>query len=284
MLDMYVFGWYVYKIIASEGYGLVDRRNKSKNSTMPPWTAYWKAGLTNCFGPAMGFAALKYISYPAQVLVKSSKMIPVMLMGTLLHGIRYPPSEYFCCSLVIAGVSMFALKSSSHGASRLVSPNAPLGYGMCLANLVLDGYTNAKQDEINRRYKGGSNPIDMMCWMNFWTGVFYVPVMFIFTSTGKEVIEFCAAYPEAIVQLLLLCLCGAIGQLFIYYTIRQFGSLILTLVTTTRKFFSILFSVLLAGNTLLFEQWIAVFFVFTGLLLSTITKHRRRIKPRQHED
>ena len=32
----------------------------------PPFTAYWKAAVTNCVGPACGLQALKYISYPAQ--------------------------------------------------------------------------------------------------------------------------------------------------------------------------------------------------------------------------
>lgn len=107
-----------------------------------PWWTYWSAGITNTIGPAMGIEALKYISYPAQVLAKSSKMIPgevsmsitldcslfvsikislcilhiaaffyhvVMLMGSLVYGIRYSLPEYLCTFLVAGGVSMFAL-------------------------------------------------------------------------------------------------------------------------------------------------------------------------------
>ena len=33
-----------------------------------PWWTYWSAGITNTIGPAMGIEALKYISYPAQVI------------------------------------------------------------------------------------------------------------------------------------------------------------------------------------------------------------------------
>lgn len=36
----------------------------------PMWS-YWSAGITNTIGPAMGIEALKYISYPAQVLLQS---------------------------------------------------------------------------------------------------------------------------------------------------------------------------------------------------------------------
>lgn len=50
-----------------------------------PWWSYWSAGITNTIGPAMGIEALKYISYPAQVLAKSSKMIPGMSASKLFY-------------------------------------------------------------------------------------------------------------------------------------------------------------------------------------------------------
>ena len=81
----------------------------------------------------------------AQVLAKSCKMIPVMLMGTLIGGKRYSVLEYACASLIAGGISLFASHNSSKVVRKLAAPNAPLGYGLCLANLLLDGYTNAKQ-------------------------------------------------------------------------------------------------------------------------------------------
>ena len=49
------------------------------------------------------------------------------------------------CVLAAAGVGLFGLRSSSKVTRKLASPNAPLGYTLCLVNLVLDGYTNAAQ-------------------------------------------------------------------------------------------------------------------------------------------
>ncbi|MCH93708.1 UDP-galactose/UDP-glucose transporter 3-like, partial [Trifolium medium] len=84
-----------------------------------------------------------------QVLAKSSKMIPVMLMGSLVYGIRYTIPEYLCTFLVAGGVSTFALlKTSSKTISKLAHPNAPLGYGLCFLNLAFDGFTNATQDSL----------------------------------------------------------------------------------------------------------------------------------------
>lgn len=241
----------------------------------PPFTAYWRAAVTNCIGPACGFQALRYITYPAQVLAKSSKMIPVMVLGTLLHGKRYQPIEYLCCFAITGGVALFAARSSTKVSQKLAAPNAPLGYALCFANLMLDGYTNVAQDEIHRRYSGGT-ALHMMCWMNFWSGLFYLPLLFVVTSAGSDVMGFCLQHREAAVDVLVFCLCGTLGQLFIFFTIRTFGSLVNTLVTTTRKFFSILASVVWSGNPLLPQQWGAVSLVFAGLMVSTATKHRQR--------
>eukprot|EP00887_Chlorella_sp_A99_P002743 scaffold6.g2743.t1 len=366
-----------------------DRRPPAERQHQPPFTAYWRAAVTNFVGPACGLEALKYISYPAQargaageapslplekrrggavpplralaaparpaspppappppatlrqVLAKSSKMIPVMLLGTLLHGKRYSLLEYACCFAISGGVGLFALRSSGKVVSKLASPNAPLGYTLCLLNLVLDGYTNAAQDEIHWRYRHGS-ALHMMCWMNFWCGLYYVPALFLFSSVGRDLLAFCLKHPEASewhshplpdpracsfpttadakvnvnananananaclssmplplptllptplplpqagCDILLFCACGALGQLFIFATIRAFGSLVNTLVTTTRKFFNILLSVLWNGNPLLPQQWGAVALVFGGLLVSSISKSRlhRPHKPHQH--
>lgn len=46
------------------------------------------------------------------------------------------------------------LQSSKKYMSKLASPNAPLGYGLCFLNLALDGFTNATQDSITKMYGG----------------------------------------------------------------------------------------------------------------------------------
>jgi hypothetical protein len=58
-----------------------------------------------------------------QVLVKSCKMVPVMVMGTVLHGKRYSPAEYVCMTLIGIGVALFGKKGSHKVSSKLVDPN-----------------------------------------------------------------------------------------------------------------------------------------------------------------
>ncbi|KAI5584677.1 hypothetical protein BDE02_06G097500 [Populus trichocarpa] len=252
------------------------RSGSSSSSMGAPWWTYWSPGITNTIGPALGIEALKYISYPAQVLAKSSKMIPVMLMGSLVYGIRHTLPEYLCTFLVAGGVSTFALmKTSSKTINKLAHPNAPLGYGLCFLNLAFDGFTNATQDSLKARYPKTS-AWDIMLGMNLWGTIYNLIYMFGWPhGIGYEAIEFCKHHPEAAWDIFLYCLCGAVGQNFIFLTISRFGSLANTTITTTRKFVSIVVSSVLSGNPLSAKQWGCVVMVFSGLSYQIYLKWRK---------
>mmetsp|Transcript_34996 Transcript_34996/g.88165 ORF Transcript_34996/g.88165 Transcript_34996/m.88165 type:complete len:332 (+) Transcript_34996:224-1219(+) len=250
------------------------------NKVATPWM-YWRPALSNAVGPACGIVALKSINYPAQVLAKSSKAIPVMLMGTLIGGKVYSAAEYLSTALIAAGISLFAWKGSPKAAAKLAAPNAGLGYGLCAVNLILDGFTNATQDAIHAAAPGTS-ALHTMCYMNVWTGLYYAVYLFgpihllgLQPAVGYATVDFCTAHPDAALQVALFCACGAVGQVFIFHAIRTFGSLVNTLITTTRKFFNILISVLINGNPLLPQQWAAVGMVFCGLMMHSLMKPRK---------
>lgn len=223
--------------------------------------------------------SIEHACHRLQVLAKSSKAIPVMLMGTLIGGKLYSVAEYLSTALIAAGISLFAWKGSAKAAAKLAAPNAGLGYSLCAINLFLDGFTNATQDAIHAAAPGTS-ALHTMCYMNLWTGLYYALYLFGpmhllgLHAVGWACLNFCAAHPDAALQVALFCGCGAIGQVFIFHAIRTFGSLVNTLITTTRKFFNILISVLINGNPLLPQQWAAVAMVFSGLMMHSLLKRR----------
>ena len=54
-----------------------------------------------------------------QVLGKSAKPIPVMVMGVLFAHKKYPVAKYFCILLISLGVALFVYKDSKAAASGL---------------------------------------------------------------------------------------------------------------------------------------------------------------------
>ena len=150
------------------------------------------------------------------------------------------------------------VKLDGEAASKLADPNMVLGYGPCLVNPSFAGCTNSY------RYQG-TTAFEMMCRMNFWCALMVGTYTFGISSAGGEIVAFCLEHPDALRDIITFCICGAVGQLFIFLTIVQFGSLTNTIVTTTRKFFSILISTALSGSPLVPLQWAGVACVFAGL-------------------
>lgn len=101
--------------------------------------------------------------------------------------------------------------------------------------------------------------------------------------------EFAIRHPILLLHLLMLVTCGCIGQLFIFLMVASFGPLACSVVTTTRKFFTVLFSVVFFGNVLSWRQWTGAIVVFTGLFADIFNAHitslrRSAKKVAQHSD
>jgi UDP-galactose transporter B1 len=59
-----------------------------------PHMEIFNSGISQMLAMAASNEALRYVSYPTQVLGKSGKMVPVMAGGILLGGKKYSMTEY----------------------------------------------------------------------------------------------------------------------------------------------------------------------------------------------
>lgn len=117
---------------------------------------------------------------------------------------------------------------------------------------------------------------NIMLGMNLWGTIYNMAFMFGWPqASGFQAVQFCKQHPEAAWDIFLYCLCGAVGQNFIFLTISRFGSLTNTTITTTRKFVSIVVSSLLSGNPLSRQQWGSVVMVFSGLSYQIYLKWKK---------
>lgn len=242
-------------------------------------------GLTQALASPFGYASLKHTGYITYILAKSCKLVPVMFLRVLLYRTRYPLYKYAVVALVTAGVALFALynpstqkKASKTSQSR--DQNQPWGLFLLGVNLLFDGLTNSTQDYINAAHKPYSGP-QMMCAVNSVGVLLYssyllsapsltyiLPTTILPPSAASELssaISFINRHPTVLQDILLFAVCGALGQVFIFYTLNKFSSLLLTTVTVTRKMLTMMFSVILYGHKLTPGQWAGVGLVFGGI-------------------
>ena len=80
-----------------------------------------------------------------------------------------------------------------------------------------------------------------------------------------DALGFISRHPKVGRDILSFAVCGAVGQVFIFYTLAQFSSLLLVTITVTRKMLTMLLSVVWFRHRLSAGQWIGVAFVFGGV-------------------
>lgn len=80
--------------------------------------------------------------------------------------------------------------------------------------------------------------------------------------------------------MLLFAAAGAAGQCFIFKTVTDFGPLTCSIVTTLRKLFSLVFSIVLFSHPYTSQHVIATVVVFTALMLDALESKRAHHKHR----
>lgn len=226
-----------------------------------PKLYYVSSALTYLLAMVTSNMALQWVPYPTQVVGKSAKPIPVMILGVLIGNKRYDLKKYVCILMIVIGVALFMYKDGKVNSS-VNEESIGLGELLLFLSLSMDGLTGAIQD----RMRAATSPSGkhMMLGMNGWSTIM-VAIALLGTGEFIEFLAFAAKYPYLWINLGMLALTGALGQLFIFMMVSAFGPLSCSVVTTTRKFFTVLCSVVLFGNVLVVRQWYGAILVFAGL-------------------
>jgi adenosine 3'-phospho 5'-phosphosulfate transporter B2 len=212
-----------------------------------PFFAYSFASVSNIMSSWCQYEALKHVSFPAQVLSKSSKIIPVMLMGRLINRKIHPWYDYVVAVAVSAGAALFMVteKAPKRPGSAERSTQAT-GVALLVCYLVLDGFTSQWQQRIFRRHR--ASPYQMMVGINAFSAVFTLAAL---ARSGelRAALAFVRAWPECASHVALISAAGCLGQTFIFLTIERFGPLVFTIIMTTRQLLSILLSGWVYGHS-----------------------------------
>lgn len=243
---------------------------------------YWCCSLSYLTAMVSSNMALKHVSYPTQVVGKSCKPIPIMILGVLIGRKRHTLKKYLFILLIVIGVALFMYKkditfqdlfsdektsTNSNSTLDYLLTNLGLGELLLILSLSMDGVTGAIQERMKTEYSTKSG--HMMYKINLWSTLF----LFATTLAKGELYrfyEFVNGHPSLIYDITLFSSLSAIGQLFIFLTVAEFGPLPCSVITTTRKFFTVLTSVFLFDNKLTQTQWIGTALVFSGLSLDAV--------------
>lgn len=210
-----------------------------------PLSSFTPCALSNTISSWSQYASLKYVNFLLQTVFKSSKIIPVMMMGKVLKGTQYPWNQYLEALLITIGVAIFSVLSKSDKGNVTTELKGLL---LLLTYVVSDSFTSQWQDKVYQQY-GRSNvdQYQMMLGVNV-SAICITTAGLIISNDIPKVYEFLLANPEVFYYNVITAITSATGQLSIFYTIREFGPVVFTVIMTVRQMLSMCISAIVFGH------------------------------------
>lgn len=247
----------------------------------PPFVAYSFAAVANTISSFCGYQSLVFMSFPLSTVCKTLKIIPTMLMGTIVQKKSYSKSEYASAMTITVGAAIFAVEFGAGGFDTLLKSSkidltlAIPGAVMMTCYLAVDAFTSNWQSHLFKVYH--LTAYECMLGINLFSlvlGVFNALQANEFSTS----FSFFTRHPEALMDLTLLALSSAVGQIFIYYTIETHGALTFTLIQLTRQLLAIALSAWSFGHSVSVTAWIGVCLTFSGMLFLNLAGNNSNSK------
>jgi adenosine 3'-phospho 5'-phosphosulfate transporter B2 len=165
--------------------------------------------------------------------------------------------------LITTGVASFtfAENTGQHSKRGASEDGEFFSYGIVLLFLYMlcDSFTSQWQSRVYKQF--GIDQYQMMLGVNVWS---MAMTFFTLMQSGEffTSIAFLLQDHTAFWHMVVLSITSATGQLFIFYTIKELGPVILTIFMTTRQLFSLFLSCLLFAHHLSGWGFVSAFFVF----------------------
>ncbi|KAG7354770.1 UAA transporter family protein [Nitzschia inconspicua] len=242
------------------------------NNSAPLW-AFTPCALSNTMSSWSQYASLKYVSFPVQTVFKSSKIIPVMMMGKLLKGTSYPIGQYIEALLITVGVAIFSIASKTPKEDNTTNL---VGLILLLMYVFFDSFTAQWQDKIYQQYgKKNVDPYQMMLGVNT-SAICITTAGLIITGDLPIVWEFLAANPVVLKYNIITAITSASGQLCIFYTIKEFGPIVFTIIMTTRQLISICISSVVFAHPISLKAFCGAALVFSVIFYQIRRKYNSK--------
>ncbi|CAH1412070.1 unnamed protein product [Lactuca virosa] len=263
------YGWYFTFVQGWVYLGLIYLQGFTIKQIVNPWKTYVKLSVVLMGSHGLTKGSLAFLNYPAQIMFKSTKVLPVMIMGAFIPGLRqkYPPHEYISAFLLVVGLILFTLADAN------TSPNfSIIGVLMVSGALVMDSFLGNFQEAIFTM-----NPDTTQMEMLFCSTVvglpFLIPPM-ILTGELFKAWSSCSKHPYVYGVLVFEAMATFIGQVSVLSLIAIFGAATTAMVTTARKAVTLLLSYLIFTKPLTEQHCTGLILMSMGIVLKMVPENK----------
>jgi len=241
-----IFEFPMFVIAVNHTWGAVFASVNLKLQGLPVCTrGFWLTSLpalSDLVATYLQHKALYYILFPAQTLLKTLKLIPVMLVGGLLKNRTYSWLDYLEGSLISTLVFFFVWDFQLNGGSLESSEAsaATLGILMMMGYIFCDSFLSNLEDYV---YQVTSlDPGQMLFGLELLSGMFAWTSL-LMKGGLVDAVRFLGMHREAMFYVGLQAWASAAGAYTCTLTVRLYGPAVFTLLMMSRQVFSMMLSV-----------------------------------------
>ncbi|XP_022737930.1 UDP-galactose/UDP-glucose transporter 2-like isoform X1 [Durio zibethinus] len=271
------YGWYFTFVQGFVYLMLIRLQGFTMKQMVNPWKTYVKLSAVLMGSHGLTKGSLAYLNYPAQIMFKSTKVLPVMIMGAFIPGLRrkYPFHEYISALLLVVGLILFTL------ADAQISPNfSVIGVIMISGALIMDAFLGNFQEAIFTMNPDTTQVIHKF-YVNFLLqmemlfrstviGIPFLLVPMILTGELVRAWNSCSQHPYVYGVLVFEAMATFIGQVSVLSLIAIFGAATTAMITTARKAVTLLLSYMIFTKPLTEQHGSGLLLIAMGIILKML--------------
>jgi solute carrier family 35 (adenosine 3'-phospho 5'-phosphosulfate transporter), member B3 len=238
--------------------------NSEYGQRKAPLSAYPMLTLCLLSSSALSNLSLNYINFPTKVVFRSCKLIPTMVIASILHRKIFSGTEYICATMACVGLICFA------AAEFQTRPSFhPIGLFLVSASVCADAILPNVQESLFRNYQASRLEVTL------YTNAFTLILMTLSTLASGDLLQCLQLMRSSRHLSLCICLYTFIAYLAIgchMTVVQRYGGVAAVLIATGRKVLTLIVSFLLFPKTFTWFYPLGTVLVLTGLTWASLSK------------
>lgn len=242
----------------------IERRFVRKESgRVAPLKAY--PLLTLCLMSSTAFAtmSLNYINFPTKVVFRSCKLLPTMLIATIMNKKVYSLVEYLCALCVCAGLIVFAVADW-----KLTPSFNPIGLLLLSISVIADAILPNAQEKL---FSYGASRLEVAVYADFFTLV-TMTVSTVASGSLISALRLAATNQQLAVSMIVYTFISYIGVSSLMAIVKRFGAVVAVFLATARKGMTLVLSFLFFPKAFSWYYVMGAFLVLGSMLVLSLSK------------
>lgn len=248
----------------------IERKYIAKEKgRIAPISAYPLLTLCLMGSSALSNISLNFINFPTKVVFRSCKLIPTMIIASIIHQKKFSMTEYFCAIAISSGLVMFA------AAGWEATPSFhPIGLVLVSLSVFADAILPNAQE---RLFRMGASRLEVTLYTNVFSLIAYT-VSTLLSGDLRGCIQQTIQNRQLAMYFLIYTFVAYIAISVHMTVVKRFGGVTAVLIATGRKGMTLVISFLLFPKAFSLFYPVGACMVLGGLLVSSLIKIQSKSK------